>query len=101
VTAYNFAKRLKTLRGLTPSEWICCVWSKQPELFRIDPTHQTSGQNPSLTLSSEDPDMGVYNVPKVEFAVPPPFITVPEPLSCAHLGPGLLGLWRTRRRRSI
>ena len=30
VTAYNFARRLKTLRGLTPYEAICSAWAKQP-----------------------------------------------------------------------
>jgi Integrase core domain len=28
--AYNFAKRLKTLRGLTPYEHVCKVWTTQP-----------------------------------------------------------------------
>ncbi len=35
--AYNFAKRLKTLCGLTPYEW-----ADQPDRFRSDPTHLTS-----------------------------------------------------------
>jgi hypothetical protein len=43
--AYNFAKRLKTLRGLTPYEAICNAWADQPERFRYDPTHLTSGLN--------------------------------------------------------
>ncbi len=30
LAAYNFAKRLKTLRGLTPHEHVCKVWSDQP-----------------------------------------------------------------------
>ena len=30
VAAYNFAKRLKTLKGLTPYEYICKVWTKEP-----------------------------------------------------------------------
>ena len=25
--AYNFAKRLKTLKGLTPYEYICKIWT--------------------------------------------------------------------------
>ena len=45
LNAYNFAKRLKTLRGLTPYEHICKVWADQPERFRYDPTHLTSGLN--------------------------------------------------------
>ncbi|SMF27215.1 Integrase core domain-containing protein [Tistlia consotensis] len=43
--AYNFAKRLKTLRGLTPYEHICNVWTNEPDRFSYDPTHLTSGLN--------------------------------------------------------
>jgi transposase InsO family protein len=43
--AYNFAKRLKTLRGLTPYEAICKAWVAEPQSFRFDPTHLTSGLN--------------------------------------------------------
>jgi transposase InsO family protein len=43
--AYNFARRLKTLRGLTPYEAICKVWADEPDRFRIDPLHLTSGLN--------------------------------------------------------
>lgn len=43
--AYNFAKRLKTLTGLTPYEAICKAWEEQPNRFRYDPTHLTSGLN--------------------------------------------------------
>ena len=45
VAAYNFARRLKTLQGLTPYEFICKSWTKQPQPFRLDPTHQTPGPN--------------------------------------------------------
>ena len=45
LNAYNFAKRLKTLRGLTPYEHICKAWADQPRRFRYDPTHLTSGLN--------------------------------------------------------
>src|SRR5207237_709873 len=31
--AYNFAKRLKTLRGLTPYEAICKTWADEPHRF--------------------------------------------------------------------
>jgi hypothetical protein len=43
--AYNFAKRLKTLRGLTPYETICKAWADGPDRFRYDPIHLTSGLN--------------------------------------------------------
>jgi transposase InsO family protein len=39
VAAYNFGRRLKTLKGLTPNEAICKAWTKEPERFRLDPTH--------------------------------------------------------------
>jgi transposase InsO family protein len=45
VTAYNFAKRLKTLKGLTPYEFICRCWSNEPERFIVNPHHQTTGPN--------------------------------------------------------
>lgn len=45
ITAYNFARRLKTLHGLTPYEHICKVWTKQPDRFVLDPTHQMPGPN--------------------------------------------------------
>jgi hypothetical protein len=37
VDAYNFARRLKTLRGLTPYEFICKPWTSQPHRFTISP----------------------------------------------------------------
>jgi transposase InsO family protein len=40
VAAYNFAKRLKTLRGLTVYEFICKCWQIEPDRFTLDPTHQ-------------------------------------------------------------
>jgi len=41
--AYNFAKRLKTLKGRTPFEFICQQWQQQPERFLSDPSHLTLG----------------------------------------------------------
>lgn len=43
--AYNFARRLKTLRGLTPYEHICKCWTNEPYRFRLDPIHQMPGLN--------------------------------------------------------
>ena len=31
--AYNHAKRLKTLRGLTPYEFVCREWQREPDGF--------------------------------------------------------------------
>lgn len=43
--AYNFAKRLKTLKGLTPYEEIIKWWQKEPERFKINPLHHKLGLN--------------------------------------------------------
>ena len=43
VMAYNYAKRLKTLKGLTPYEFICNQWTKSPELFILNPLHHNLG----------------------------------------------------------
>jgi len=40
LTAYNFARRLQTLRGLTPYEYICKIWTAEPERFGLDTLHQ-------------------------------------------------------------
>ena len=45
VKAYNFAKRLKTLRGLTPFEFVTKRWTEEPERFYDDPTHHSMGLN--------------------------------------------------------
>ena len=45
VAAYNFARRLKTLRGLTPYEAICKAWTDEPARFIHDPHHQIPGPN--------------------------------------------------------
>jgi transposase InsO family protein len=45
LAAYNFAKRLKTLRGLTPYEFICKRWTENPDQFRLNPIHHKLGLN--------------------------------------------------------
>ena len=45
VDAYNYGRRLKTLRGLTPYEFVCKTWAEQPSRFTSDPTHLTPGPN--------------------------------------------------------
>ena len=41
--AYNHAKRLETLRGLTPYEFVCREWQREPDRFVRDPTQDTLG----------------------------------------------------------
>jgi hypothetical protein len=38
-------RTLKTLRGLTPYEFIGKTWTEQPARFTADPTHYTAGPN--------------------------------------------------------
>jgi transposase InsO family protein len=45
VDAYNFGRRLKTLKGLTPYEFICKAWTSDPERFILNPLQQMPGLN--------------------------------------------------------
>lgn len=45
IGAYNYARRLKTLRGLTPYEFTCKAWADNPQRFIINPHHQSAGPN--------------------------------------------------------
>jgi len=45
LAAYNFARRLKTLGGLTPYEYIFKIFTSEPQRFRLNPLHQMPGPN--------------------------------------------------------
>jgi transposase InsO family protein len=45
INAYNYGRRLKTLKGVTPYEYICKVWTSQKERFILDPLQQMPGLN--------------------------------------------------------
>jgi transposase InsO family protein len=45
MSAYSFARRLKTLKGLTPYEFICKTWTKDPDRFILNPLQQMPGLN--------------------------------------------------------
>ncbi|OHV63496.1 integrase [Mesorhizobium sp. LCM 4577] len=45
VAAYNFGRRPKTLKGLTPYEFLCKAWASQPEQFTLNPLQQMPGLN--------------------------------------------------------
>jgi hypothetical protein len=45
VDANNFGKRLKTLKGLTPFEYIVECWTKEPNRFIANPAHHSAGLN--------------------------------------------------------
>ena len=43
VDAYNFARRLKTLKGLTPYEFICKAWTSQPHKIQTQSVPANAG----------------------------------------------------------
>jgi IS30 family transposase len=43
LSAYNFASRLKTLKGKSPYEFIQAIWSREPERFTAEPNHFNMG----------------------------------------------------------
>ena len=45
LAADTFARRLKTLNGLTPYEYIRKIWRSEPEKFILNPIHQMAGLN--------------------------------------------------------
>ena len=52
LNAYNFAKRLKSLKGATPYEAVLSWWTKEPERFKINPHLYTSGLYTYLLYST-------------------------------------------------
>lgn len=45
LAAYNFARRLKTLKGLTPHQFIIKCWTEDPNRFTVDPNQHFAGLN--------------------------------------------------------
>ena len=45
VDAYNFARRLKTLKGLTPYQFVCKAWTSEPQRLKLNPLQQMPGLN--------------------------------------------------------
>jgi len=45
INAYNYGRRLKTLKGLTPYEYICKIWTEEPKRFKLNPLQQCLGPN--------------------------------------------------------
>ena len=43
VDAYNYARQLTTLRGLTPAEFIHQTWTKESQRFKVDLYHLIPG----------------------------------------------------------
>ncbi len=68
VDASNHARRLKTLRGLTPYEDVLQVWTKEPERFRLDPSHHIPG--PYIQARNTPARVGAAEAAR--FRAPPP-----------------------------
>ncbi|AHC99358.1 integrase [Leisingera methylohalidivorans DSM 14336] len=45
LNAYNNARRLMTLSGLTPYEYICTIWTSEPDSFLVNLIDQMPGPN--------------------------------------------------------
>jgi transposase InsO family protein len=45
IEAYNYGRRLKTLKGLTPYDYVCKISTTEPKRFRLNPIHETPGLN--------------------------------------------------------
>lgn len=45
IDAYNHARRLKTLHGLTPYEHVSKIWTQQPQRFKLNPYQYIAGLN--------------------------------------------------------
>ena len=45
IDAYNYGRRLKTPKDLTPYEFIVKTWTKEPQRFKLNPTHQMPESN--------------------------------------------------------
>ena len=45
MAACTFARRLKTLCGLSPHDYICKIWTSEPDRFIPNPIHQMPGLN--------------------------------------------------------
>ena len=52
VDAYNFGRRLKTLKGLTPFEFISKCWTSDPQRCKLNPLQQMPGLNTLAKLLS-------------------------------------------------
>jgi transposase InsO family protein len=55
LNAYNFAKRLKTLQGLTPDEYLIKCWQQEPGRFTVNPCQHTLGLNRYVAHGTDAP----------------------------------------------
>ncbi|MCR4623528.1 MAG: hypothetical protein K5780_02620, partial [Alphaproteobacteria bacterium] len=65
IDAYNFAKRLKSLNGLTPWEFIIKEWKSEPTLFKIQPDLYNMGLNIYAIGHPTLPKKVVFKIPNL------------------------------------
>ena len=53
VAAYDFARRLKTLDGLTPYEHLARLWTSESDRFILDPIHQMPDRTPRRLVDAD------------------------------------------------
>ena len=53
VAAYNFARRLKTLNGLTAYEFVCKRWTTEPERFQTEPAPANAGTKQAVVPAAD------------------------------------------------
>jgi SAM-dependent methyltransferase len=60
MAADSIARRLKTLNGVTPYDYICKIWTSDPDSFSVQPVHQMPGLKTSEeSLQQAQPLHGV------------------------------------------
>ena len=68
--AYNFGRRLKTLKGLTPYEAICKAWTTEPKRSTLNLLHHMPGLNTRQPTSGSTPPFGLQQNPIVRTVAP-------------------------------
>lgn len=56
VVAYNSARRLATLGGFAPYDYICKIWTSEPDRFIPNPIHHVPGLSNQPRETAKDPD---------------------------------------------
>jgi cation:H+ antiporter len=70
--AYNFGRRLKTLKGLTPNEYSCKIWTTEPHRFILNPIPQMLGLNTyinAMLRKALEPRLDIIEMPAMSSAI--------------------------------
>ncbi len=62
MAAFHIARRLKTLNGLTPYEYVCKVWTSAPDRFILNPIRQVPGLNNQWLGPDRPPDERIARI---------------------------------------